>query len=95
MDTNFCHIIYAVRSKYVKKTKHDLKQKLLPNIFRTLIGGWNLLWQNCFNRIHKASSKSRIYSVPTTCRTIIRVYETHSCGRTRRTMVFYGMHIST
>ena len=51
---NFCHIIYAVRSKYVKNTIRDLKQRLLPNIFRTLLGDWNLLRQIGFSRIHNA-----------------------------------------
>lgn len=66
MDSNFCHTIYAVRSKYVKNTIHDLRQKLLPNIFTSLFRRLEalLLRQNCFSRIHKASSKSRIYSVP-------------------------------
>jgi len=44
METNFCHIIYAVRSEYVKNTMHDLKQKLLSNIFRTLLGGRKLFY---------------------------------------------------
>lgn len=44
MDTNLFHKIYAVRSKYVKNTIHDLRQKLLPNIFRNLLGGLKLFY---------------------------------------------------
>jgi hypothetical protein len=66
MDTNFCHIIYAVRIKYVKNTLNDVRQKLLPNIFRSLLGGWKLFY--CGKIVSaeyiKPLPKSRIYYVP-------------------------------
>jgi len=97
MDTNFCHVIYAVRSKYVKNTIHDLRQKLLPNILRSLLGGWKLFYcGKIVSAEHIKPLPSHEFTVfPATCRTIKREHQTHSCWHTRRTTVFYGMHIST
>ena len=74
MDMNFCHIIYAVRSKYMKNIMHDLRQKLRPNIFRIMLGGCKLFYcGKIVSAEYIKPLRSHEFKVfPTTCRSIER-----------------------